>query len=174
LSTVACVGVAGSISRAMKAVVMASFALLTASPCAAQDEEVRTVATRPDVTESFLLIRPATSPVASVVLFPGGEGVAHVDRLRTEGDGQSNFLVRNRRRFAEAGFLVAVVDVPSDHAAGYGRFRGSKEHARDVAAVLAESRREAPVPVWAIGTSMGTVSAVNAAVRLRDAPTVSC
>jgi hypothetical protein len=55
----------------MKTAVMMVLALIATSPCAALDEEVRPLATRPDVTESFLLIRPATSPVPSVVLFPG-------------------------------------------------------------------------------------------------------
>jgi len=53
------------------------------------------------------------APVASVILFTGGQGVLQLTR--------GNFLVRNRRRFAEHGFLVAVVDVPSDHKTGYGR-----------------------------------------------------
>lgn len=141
---------------------------LLASPCAAFEEEVRTLVTRPDVTQPFLLIKPETPPVASVVLFTGGEGVAGVDRFHNAGWGRGNFLVRNRRRFAEAGFLVAVVDVPSDHATGYGAFRASREHARDVAGVLAALRREAPAPVWVVGTSMGTISAANAAARLQE------
>jgi pimeloyl-ACP methyl ester carboxylesterase len=140
---------------------------LLASPCAAFQEEVRALAPRPDVTQAFLLIKPDAPPVASVVLFTGGEGVAGVQRFRNPGWGQGNFLVRNRRRFAEHGFLVAVVDVPSDHATGYGTFRASKEHAQDIAAVLAELRREAAVPVWVVGTSMGTISAANAAARLK-------
>lgn len=120
------------------------------------------------MTESFLLIKPDAAPVGSVVLFTGGEGVAGVQRFKNPQWGQGNFLVRNRRRFAEHGFVVAVVDVPSDHKTGYGWFRTSKEHAKDIAGVIAELRREAPVPVWVVGTSMGTISAANAAARLQE------
>jgi pimeloyl-ACP methyl ester carboxylesterase len=76
--------------------------------------------------------------------------------------------VRSRGLFAEEGLLVAVLDVPSDHAAGYGRFRVSKEHAQDVAAVIAALKALAPVPVWLVGTSKGTVSAAFIAGRLRQ------
>ncbi len=142
--------------------------LLLASPCAALEEEVRTLTVRPNVTEAYLLIRPPTPAVASVVLFTGSEGVAHVERFKGPTWGEGNFLVRNRRRFAEQGLLVAVIDVPSDHAEGLGTFRASKEHARDVALLLAALRREAAVPAWVVGTSMGTISAANAAARLRE------
>lgn len=144
------------------AIVLLSLAgpLALGSPCAAAGEALRTLETRPGVTQPFLLVRPDAAPVASVVLFTGSEGVA--------GLAGGNFLVRNRQRFAEQGFLVAVVDVPSDHKTGYGWFRTSKEHAQDIAGVIAALRREAPVPVWVVGTSMGTVSAANAAARLKD------
>lgn len=134
--------------------------LALGSPCAAAGEELRTLETRPGVTQQFLLVRPDAAPVASVVLFTGSEGVVRV----TGG----NFLVRNRQRFAGEGFLVAVVDMPSDRKTGYGWFRTSKEHAQDIAGIIGALRREAPVPVWVVGTSMGTVSAANAAARLKD------
>jgi alpha-beta hydrolase superfamily lysophospholipase len=35
-----------------------------------------------------------------------------------------------------------------------------------VRALIAALREDAPVPVWLVGTSMGTVSAANAAARL--------
>src|SRR5207244_550656 len=38
----------------------------------------------------------------------------------------------------------------------------------DGRAVIAALREMAPVPVWLVGTSMGTVSAANAAARLED------
>jgi pimeloyl-ACP methyl ester carboxylesterase len=61
---------------------------------------------------------------------------------------------------------VAVVDAPSDRPKGLDGFRASASHAEDVRAVLAALRQEAPAPVWLVGTSMGTVSAANAAARL--------
>ena len=46
-----------------------------AAPAAwAADEEVRTIPARRGVTESFLLLRPAGTPVASLIIFAGGDG----------------------------------------------------------------------------------------------------
>jgi len=128
-------------------------------------EEVVNLPTRPGVTERVWLLAPATPPTASVILLTGGEGVvaATPDALARN----KNFLVRSRGLFAAQGFLVAVVDVPSDHADGMGQFRIMESHARDVAAVIAYLRQLAAAPVWLIGTSNGTISAANVARRLR-------
>jgi hypothetical protein len=141
--------------------------LVLAVPAHAQvSESLRTIESRPGVTQPFVVVESAGVPVASVILFTGGEGV-----VGFKGPGPfprgANFLVRNRKTFAAHGVLVAVIDAPSDHAGGLGSFRLTENHARDVAAVIAALRRQAPVPVWVIGTSKGTVSAVNAAARLR-------
>ena len=133
------------------------------TPARAADD-VRTIPTRPGVTQAFILVRPSGPPAACVVLFAGGNG-----RLGL-GSGKlglaGNFLVRNRARFAGQGMLVAVVDAPSDHPAGLDGFRTSADHAEDIRAVIAALRLQAPVPVWLIGTSMGTISAANGAARL--------
>ena len=138
--------------------------LAAAAPAGAADE-LKTIPTRPGVTESFLLVRPAADPVAGVILFAGGNGALGLGAggIRLGG----NFLVRTRDRFAQ-GLLVAVLDAPSDHASSLVRFRATVEHATDVRAVIAALRAIAPVPVWVVGTSMGTVSAANAAARLKD------
>jgi len=129
-------------------------------------ETLRSVSSRPGVTQPFILVEPAGPPVASVILFTGGEGV-----VGFKGSGPfprgGNFLVRNRQRFAAHGLLTAVIEVPSDHTAGYGRFRTAEAHATDVAAVMTVLRQLAPVPLWLVGTSKGTVSAVNVAARLK-------
>ncbi len=147
---------------------LAAFALLLAVPAGAELRESRqTVESRAGVSQPFFLVEPAGPPAASVILFTGGEGV-----LGFKGNGPfprgGNFLVRNRQAFAAHGLLVAVIETPSDHAGGLGRFRFTADHARDVAAVMADLRHRAPVPVWVIGTSLGTLSAVNAAVRLKE------
>jgi hypothetical protein len=127
-------------------------------------DDTRTIPTRPGVTQAFLLVRPDGVPTVSVVLFAGGNG------LLALGSGKlglaGNFLVRNRARFASQGLLVAVIDAPSDHPGGLDGFRTSAAHAEDIRAVIAALKQEAPVPVWLIGTSMGTVSAANGAARL--------
>ena len=75
--------------------------------------------------------------------------------------------MRSRALFAERGFLAAVVDAPSDRTAdGLTGFRSTEAHARDIAGLIAFVKQRASVPVWLVGTSMGTVSAANAAARL--------
>jgi hypothetical protein len=143
---------------------LAGAAWLAAAPLAGAAVDVRTIPTRPGVTQSFLLVRPSGSPAASVVLFAGGHGVLGLGGRRLGLAG--NFLVRNRARFAGHGLLVAVIDTPSDRPAGLDGFRASAAHAEDVARVIAALRREAAVPVWLVGTSMGTVSAASATARL--------
>jgi len=126
----------------------------------AADEEVRTVPARPGVTESFLLLRPEGSPVATVIIFAGGDGNL---ALTPSGLGQlqGNFLVRTRPRWVREGFVVAILDTPSDHPRGLWNFRTTKEHAEDVKQAIAAMREIAKVPVWLVGTSMGTLSAAN-------------
>jgi hypothetical protein len=142
-------------------------ALALAAPARAADERIE-LPTRPGVTERVLLTPPEGPPVASLILFTGGDGMLFgrdsAGQLKLKG---LNFLIRSRQKFAAAGFLVASVDVPSDHPTGYETFRGSADHARDVAILIAWLRQKAPVPVWLVGTSNGTISAANAAARLK-------
>ena len=65
--------------------------------------------------------------------------------------------------FVDEGFLVAILDTPSDRTS---LARVSSDHARDVATLIAALRAAAPVPVWLVGTSMGTISAVSVASQL--------
>jgi pimeloyl-ACP methyl ester carboxylesterase len=152
------------VSRAPRAAAGLAVALLAAGGAGAAGEELRTIGSRPGVTQSFLLVRPPARPVAAAVLFAGGNGALNLGSGRL---GLAfNFLVRNRGRFAQHGLLVAVVDSPSDHPAGLDGFRTTEAHAEDVRAVIAAARKEQAGPVWVVGTSMGTVSAANAAARL--------
>jgi pimeloyl-ACP methyl ester carboxylesterase len=156
----------------MRAKLFASVAgmlALVAGVVAHADEERILLPTRPGATE-LLLVTPAQgAAVASLVLFNGSPGVL----FQHDGSGQAtalngqNFLIRSRMAFAAAGFLVASADAPSDHLGGIDEFRSTAAHAQDVAAVIAYLRQRAPVPVWLVGTSMGTISAANAAARLK-------
>src|SRR5262249_55139885 len=146
----------------------AAVAVVLLGAAGARAEDIKTIPARPGVTQSFLLLRRVEKPVATLILFAGGNGALNLSSGQLAGLG-GNFLVRNRGRFAEYGFMVAVPDAPSDHTSGLTRFRSTAEHAADVRALIAALRGRAPgVPVWVIGTSMGTVSAANAAARLRE------
>ena len=141
--------------------------LLAGRSSHALDEELLTIATRPGVTLHVLLVKPDRPPVASVILFAGGNGQLALATWATGGGRRGNFLVRSRALFAERGFLAAVVDAPSDRTAdGLTGFRSTEAHAQDIAGLIAFLKQRASVPVWLVGTSMGTVSAANAAARL--------
>jgi len=146
---------------------LAVLLLAAALSARAAAEEVRTIPARPGVTESFLLLLPSGEPVASVIIFAGGHGDL---ALTTAGVGQlqGNFLVRTRTRWVREGFLVAILDRPSDRKGGLWNFRTTAEHAADVRQAIAALREIARVPVWLVGTSMGTLSAANAAARITE------
>jgi pimeloyl-ACP methyl ester carboxylesterase len=130
-------------------------------------EDIQTLTTRPGVTEQVLVIHPTMPPVASAVLFVGGPGKAGLKTPWTPGRRGGNFLYHLADRFVADGVLVALVDVPSDHSDGLWDWHTSREHATDIAAVIAALRAAAPVPVWLIGHSMGTLSAASAAALLK-------
>ena len=127
--------------------------------------------TRPGVTVRYAAFMPDDPPRAIAILFVGGGGVLRLPaRVEANWGERGNFLVRIRENLRRRGLYVAIVDAPSDHARGLGRFRTGEDHAEDIAAVIADVRRRAPgVPVWLIGTSMGTISAADGAARLHGA-----
>jgi pimeloyl-ACP methyl ester carboxylesterase len=135
---------------------------------AAAEISVKDIATRPGVSQRVLLVKPE-QPVASVILFSGGNGLIHIGPDGSLGR-RGNFLVRSRDLFVHEGLAVAVVDAPSDRTDGAGldHFRKSAEHALDVMHVIAWLRKEAKLPVWLVGTSRGTTSVANAVIRLRE------
>ena len=98
-------------------------------------------------------------PAASLILFPGGSGVIAAVR--------NNFLLRIIPGLVRDGFSVYAADTPSDHPGGMTTsFRLGPEHAEGIAAIVAFAKTSSPAPVWLIGTSRGSVSAANGAVRL--------
>ena len=141
----------------------------------AQAPRVVDLPTRPGVTQRFLYLAPAgAAPRASAILFAGGHGGLLYDDAGRPAWGRGNFLVRTRERFVARGIAVAIVDAPSDRRTEpyLGGFRQTREHATDVAAVIAWLRAQSAAPVWLVGTSRGTQSAAAVALALagRDAP----
>jgi pimeloyl-ACP methyl ester carboxylesterase len=138
--------------------------LLVAWSAQAAETRLVSIKTPRGVNEAFILIEPA-KPVASVILFAGGHGALGLKSASSMKWGAGNFLVRTRDMFAAHGFMVAVVDAPSDRKKGMNAvFRMSGSHAGDIGAVAAYLKKRAPVPIWLIGTSMGTFSAADGAI----------
>jgi hypothetical protein len=118
----------------------------------------------------YLEIAANERPRAAVVLMAGGKGVLGLGpsgEIRT--DLNLNFLMRTRDQFAHAGMVVAAVDVASDQMGGLnGDIRLSARHAQDIVKVIADIRKRHNVPVWLVGTSASTISAVSVAARFPD------
>jgi hypothetical protein len=121
----------------------------------------------PGGTERTLLLtpdRPPNQPKATVILFPGGDGI-----IGLAPDGAiatlSNFLVHFRNQWVERGYAVLLPDVPAGVSNLMGRRLGDS-YAAAVAALVDYARQMNPVPVWLVGTSQGTNAVVNAASRM--------
>ena len=122
------------------------------------------------------------APVATkavLMLFIGGDGRIGMAPGQ-QNIGSPNFLARTRYHFAAEGYVVAVVDAASDflahnhpnannqgspHATGLKghrlpeRLHGDK-YLQDLTAVSNDLRARYPgLPLWAVGTSRGTVAA---------------
>lgn len=152
-------------SRILLRMALFSAALAAALGAHAQVQpEVREISTRPGVTLRFVYLK-AAQPVASAVLFQGGPGNIGIFPNGSMRNG--GFLAAGGQNFVQHGISVVIPDVPSDRRHLDG-FRASAAHAEDNAALIAFLRQQSPVPVWAVGTSNGSLSAAAAATRLQD------
>ncbi|MFN2645065.1 MAG: hypothetical protein ABR570_08745 [Burkholderiales bacterium] len=142
-------------------------ALAAAAPIGAQ--EMVSVASRPGVTQSFVIFKPGDEkPLAIALLFTGGGGRIGV---RSEGGKVSfrshNFLVRAAPEFARNGVLPVAMDAPSDESELSDGYRTGAAQTADARAALAELKHRYPdLPVYLVGTSRGTISAAVLAREL--------
>ena len=146
------------------------FLLFFSGQIYASSESLVKVESRPGVAQKFILTKP-DKPIAAVILFAGGHGGLRLSSLFGKPGmqwGSKNFLVRTRKLFADHGFMVAVIDAPPDRKKMNAIWRISQKHAQDILSVIRTLKKESDIPVWAVGTSMGTFSAPNAAIRLNS------
>lgn len=103
-------------------------------------------------------------PRATLVMLPGGSGDIGVQR---DGDlrHDDNFVVRTRADWVARGYAVLIPDT-IDHATLRG-VRSSPEYGRLVEGLAAYARAHAPAPVFLVGTSQGTIAAMNGAAHAR-------
>jgi hypothetical protein len=144
-----------------------SFFSISSAHAAVQDEAVF-LPTRPGVIQPFLVTSDSEAPPEAIaILFAGAGGYVGIttDQPVTNG----NFLVRSRRIFVQNHLVTVVVDCPSDHKDGIGTpFRTSREHAIDMGAVIDEMNTRFPgLPVYLVGTSMGTISSAYVAEKIQ-------
>lgn len=147
-------------------------AVLLAQLCAAAAlacGEVVTVGTHNGTTMRYALTVPPGAKGA-LVLLPGGSGYLELDAQGCPQKLKGNSLVRSQELFQREGFATALVDAPSDYQGrdGLEDFRARPAHAEDLGKVIADLRARVKGPVWVVGTSRGSISAANAASRLKD------
>ena len=113
-------------------------------------------------SERALLLSP-DQPKATVVLFPGGDGVI---KLGSDGSigAPTNFLVRSRIHWVELGYAVLLPDAPPGP--GLMGRRMSEPYVAAVAALVNFAKQAIPGPVWLVGTSQGTNAVAGGASHL--------
>jgi pimeloyl-ACP methyl ester carboxylesterase len=136
---------------------------LTLSPVSAKDQLVK-IDTRPGVTVSFYYMKRPGAAATVVLLTGGGGGIGMKDGAPTS----TNFLIRSRDVFAANGFNVAAVGKPTDKPDLDYAFRISPRHMEDLRKVVDYLKQDAGLPVWLVGTSMGTISTAAAAIAFGD------
>ena len=147
--------------------------LLVAGSAQAQDAcgDLVTLKAHGGTTMRYALSLPvadAKGERVALILLPGGGGHVDLDDKGCPRALVGNSLIRSIPLFNGLGFVTALVDAPSDHFGGDGLagFRLAAEHAEDLGKVIADVRARTQGPVWVVGTSRGSISAVNAAMRL--------
>lgn len=126
--------------------------------------EVQRIATREGVSVPIYAFWQADA-LATVVLFSGGGGGYGL--IGDDGwPSGGNFLIRTGRRWASHAFNVVMVGRPTDGIdLSLGAVRTGEQHAADNTAIFRAIKRKSPLPIWVVGTSMGTISAAAAAIH---------
>jgi len=103
-------------------------------------------------------------PRATLVMLPGGSG--DVGEMR-DGDMRhgENFVIRTRAQWIARGYAVLIPDT-IDRANLRG-VRSSPDYARLVDELAAFARQQVPRPVFLLGTSQGSIAAMNGAAHAR-------
>jgi hypothetical protein len=117
---------------------------------------------------TYLGLVGGAKPAAAVVLLAGGNGVLGLGHRGSIGtDLRLNFLIRSRELFARQHLYAAALDAASDLEDGMdGAYRLSPQHAKEIGRIIAHLKGRLGLPVWLVGTSSSSMSAVNAAARL--------
>ncbi len=136
------------------------------------------IPTRPGVRQRVLLNKAANAGAKAVILFTGGNGTPITIQQGAGIRFSGNFLLRSSALFADAGFITAIVDSPSDRPEGPlgGRdggmsddFRQSSMHLTDIRAVVDFLVSEGAREIFLIGTSRGTLSVAYLATVMTHA-----
>jgi hypothetical protein len=143
----------------------------SSKPDESLSSELIKLKTRLGVTQKFLLIK-SKNPIATVVLLEGGPGILKLSSFMGKPliERSKGFLARSRKEFVKHGFMVALLDAPSDRASEgmTPTFRIGNEYAQDMKAVVSYLKQEENIPLWLVGMSLGSFSAPNGAIRIKE------
>lgn len=115
-------------------------------------------------TPPVRLDKPARKAHASVVLMSGGNGLLSLDATGTITDSTGNFLIRSADLFLRHGLNVMMADSTPAHPAGLNfAVRLNATHAAELQGFINAAFNHWGKPVWVVGTSNGSISAVTAA-----------
>jgi hypothetical protein len=135
----------------------------TPSARAAEAEAVTIDTTFAVKTPPVRLVIPAPPGRASVVLMTGGNGLLSLDATGTIIDPTGNFLIRSANLFLHRGLNVMMADALPAHPGGLDNpTRLSAAHAAELQGFINAALTRWNKPVWVVGTSNGSVSAVTA------------
>jgi len=144
-------------SAAVGLVVLASTALASAG------ERMEAIEPRPGISQNLYVVDARGPPWATAILYVGGNGM-----LGESGKLTNTFLMRIRGNLSASGIGLIYAGLPSDRRQGLANSRSDDGHVADAAAIVAWARHRTPAPIFVIGTSRGTVSAVNIAAHLPE------
>ena len=124
---------------------------------------------RPDVTVRLAIFEPSIEPKGIALLFPGGNGAGE-NSFGGKFFGKiglgHNFNVRTAPSFAEWGYVVAIMDAPSDKYAGMSPgYRASPQHHADIKTVikyLKDTYKQKPLFLSAFSMSNVSVASISA------------
>lgn len=130
-------------------------------PTTAVNERVVTLRLGHGLRQRVLYVAPA-KPRATLVMLPGGTGAVG---MRGDGDlrHDNNFVVRTRAAWVARGYAVLIPDTIAQ--ANLRGVRSSPAYGRVVDELIVYARIQTAAPVFLLGTSQGTIAAVNGAAH---------
>lgn len=142
---------------------MTLLALLAASAVAAQPVQNTVVDLTPtDGPAQRALVSVPNGARGMIVMLPGGSGDIGIGRDGGIAHGD-NFTVRTRALWAAKGYGVVIPDAIGD--TSQRGLRRSPAYAAMVARMVTLAHRQAPGPVFLLGTSQGSIAAMNGAAH---------
>jgi hypothetical protein len=102
----------------------------------------------------------------TIVMLPGGAGDVEIDKDGDLARGK-NFVIRTRDLWLARGYALMIPDALNGQ--NLRGLRSSPEYAEVIHALVQAAHAKAPGPVFLLGTSQGSVAAMNGAAHLSKA-----